>query len=224
MSKVGVSKSSPHLNNITISGDVHGWLKPPLMRYYNLDNEISNIKCSLIDILLKIKTTFDETLLKNLDILIEYCKNIANPDANKERLIEYPAINIIFILLFTKSTEKSSLFISTKDNIITYFNTVLPYYLKIEVKNVFDIAFTLEYYMDRDKYHVNQILEKYYDRILPAEMFNIEYFEESEENNQMYTKSISSRLSSPPEGGSRRRLSTHKKSKKHIRKNQKNRK
>jgi hypothetical protein len=182
---------------------------------YSLYEIMPNINCSLISILDKINK---KTLQKNFSIFIDYLKK--NDKSS-------PIFENIKVLIVSKSNKKSNLFTSTEDNVREYFETALYNYLNYNdddnrILYINKRKFNLFNRNDFEDLHyidnviVDNILEKYYNKIIPVKRFTVPDFEEPQNNTtEMYTKPI-------PSGGSRRRLSTHKKSKKskkHIRKN-----
>ena len=209
--------------------------------YNFLDKRWLNSTFSLNDILLEIKKDDKSDIDKNLlATLIDYLNlrenlrrssldnqkqkqklQLQRIEEQQQRIEEqYPYINNLTIVLFSHSTDKFALFNSTKENIIKYFNTVLPNYLNTMTKHKHFSSFKNRIMSDikYDNNVVTYVLDNYYKNEIFSNgsiyLGNFGNFDEPpgfyKNNNELLTKP----LPSSPSGGSRRRLSKHKKTKK----------
>ena len=227
-SKVAAAASVPNHSNKAPYVLLHGWqyqtdVATKSYRLYNIQSPLGNNNFTLIEILSDIMKDDESKINKKLlATLIDYfnCRESMSDNQKQQfqRIKEqHPLISDVVILLFKRSNLKTTLFLSTKENIIKYFNIVLPEYLKIMLwkKN---LSLSTEQFLSDMIYDdkvVNYILQKYYDNeIFSNSSINVGTLDNFGEpvgfNGQPYgleTKPI-------PSGGSRRRLSKHKKTKK----------
>lgn len=165
---------------------------------------------------------------KFLTTLIDYANlfSIENNEKKKRIIEEYPFINAIYVALFKMSNDTFILFNSTIENIIEYLKIVLP----PSLENMYIYRNLNNYSNDvirdatKKMFHkmvefndatAKNIVHKYYSEVNRINnVGNLNNFEEPPIFNGQPHGLETKPIPFPPSGGSRRRLSTYKKTKK----------